>query len=70
MMTRPSLSSDIAVLTRRFLDLLLAKPDGGLDLWRVAARLQAGWRPICDIINVLDAVHVIQRESVGRIRWM
>ncbi|KAF7642431.1 hypothetical protein LDENG_00257970 [Lucifuga dentata] len=58
----------LAKLTRRFLDLLVAAPDGSLDL--LATSLQTRKRRVYDITNVLGGISLIQKESPNRIKWI
>ncbi|XP_029351640.1 transcription factor E2F6 [Echeneis naucrates] len=57
-------------LTRGFLELLLASPDGSLDLRQVAVSLNTRKRRIYDITNVLNSIQLIQKESTNRIKWI
>ncbi|GAA6231659.1 transcription factor E2F6-like [Lates japonicus] len=59
----------LGLLTRRFLELLLAAPNGSLDLRQVASSLQTRKRRVYDITNVLDGINLIQKESANRIKW-
>ncbi|XP_039980366.1 transcription factor E2F3-like [Xiphias gladius] len=59
----------LGLLTRGFLELLLAAPDGSLDLRQVATSLQTRKRRVYDITNVLDGINLIQKESANRIKW-
>ncbi|XP_071390910.1 transcription factor E2F6 isoform X1 [Centroberyx affinis] len=60
----------LGLLTRRFLQLLLAAPDGVLDLRQVAASLKTRRRTVCDITNVLDGIRLIRKQSANRIQWI
>uniref|UniRef100_A0A665VT60 Si:ch211-195d17.2 n=1 Tax=Echeneis naucrates TaxID=173247 RepID=A0A665VT60_ECHNA len=66
------LRSDVSLgwLTRGFLELLLASPDGSLDLRQVAVSLNTRKRRIYDITNVLNSIQLIQKESTNRIKWI
>lgn len=57
-------------LTRGFLELLLAAPDGSLDVRLVAANLQTSVQQVHNIARVLDGISLIQRESAHKIKWM
>lgn len=59
----------LGLLTRRFLELLLAAPDGSLDLRHVATNLQTRKRRVYDITNVLTGISLIEKQSASRIRW-
>uniref|UniRef100_A0A4W6EQ17 E2F/DP family winged-helix DNA-binding domain-containing protein n=1 Tax=Lates calcarifer TaxID=8187 RepID=A0A4W6EQ17_LATCA len=63
---RPDVS--LGLLTRGFLELLLAAPNGSLDLRQVASSLQTRKRRVYDITNVLDGINLIQKESANRIK--
>ncbi|XP_071323545.1 transcription factor E2F3 [Trachinotus anak] len=60
----------LGLLTRGFLELLLAAPDGSLDLRQVALSLKTCKRRVYDITNVLDSINLIQKESANRIKWI
>uniref|UniRef100_A0A3Q4GUB4 THAP-type domain-containing protein n=1 Tax=Neolamprologus brichardi TaxID=32507 RepID=A0A3Q4GUB4_NEOBR len=49
-------------LTRGFLELLLAAPDGSLDIRQVAANLQTSVQQVHAIARVLDGISLIQRD--------
>uniref|UniRef100_A0A669F4U2 Transcription factor E2F6 n=1 Tax=Oreochromis niloticus TaxID=8128 RepID=A0A669F4U2_ORENI len=57
-------------LTRGFLELLLAAPDGSLDVRLVAANLQTSVQQVHNIARVLDGISLIQRESAHKIKWI
>lgn len=57
-------------LTRGFLELLLAAPDGSLDIRQVAANLQTSVQQVHAIARVLDGISLIHRESAHKIKWM
>ncbi|AWP20491.1 putative transcription factor E2F6-like [Scophthalmus maximus] len=61
--------ASLALLTRRFLELLLSAPGGSLDLRQVAASLQTRKRRVYDITNVLSGIELVQKESANRIKW-
>uniref|UniRef100_A0A3B4TA49 E2F transcription factor 6 n=1 Tax=Seriola dumerili TaxID=41447 RepID=A0A3B4TA49_SERDU len=60
----------LGLLTRGFLELLLAAPDDSLDLRQVAVSLKTRKRRVYDITNVLDGINLIQKESANRIKWI
>ena len=59
----------LGLLTRGFLELLLAAPDGSLDLRQVTTHLRTRKRRVYDITNVLDGIDLIQKESANRVKW-
>ncbi|XP_044024086.1 uncharacterized protein LOC122862640 [Siniperca chuatsi] len=60
----------LGLLTQRFLELLLAAPDGSLDLREVATSLETRKRRVYDITNILEGIDLIQKESASRIKWI
>ncbi|XP_029903038.1 transcription factor E2F6 isoform X2 [Myripristis murdjan] len=60
----------LGFLTKRFLELMLASPDGVLDLRQVAASLHTRRRRVYDITNVLDGVCLIKKQSANTIKWI
>lgn len=60
----------LGILTKGFLELMLAAPDGVLDLNQVAVSLQTRKRRVYDITNVLDGIRLIKKESANKIKWM
>ncbi|XP_042372395.1 transcription factor E2F6-like, partial [Plectropomus leopardus] len=71
-LVRVVLFSDVSLglLTLRFLELLLASPDGAVDLRDVPARLQTGKRRVYDITHVLTGIKLIQKDSVNWVKWI
>lgn len=67
-MSYPDVS--LGVLTLRFLELLLAAPDGALDLSDVASSLQTRKRRVYDITHVLSGFNLIEKEAANWIKWM
>ncbi|KAM9704349.1 pim proto-oncogene, serine/threonine kinase, related 128 isoform 2-T6 [Menidia menidia] len=59
----------LSMLTRGFLDLLTASPDGSLDLQQAAWSLQTSTRRVRRILAVLGGLGLVQRFSNGRITW-
>ncbi|KAI9528371.1 hypothetical protein NQZ68_022063 [Dissostichus eleginoides] len=60
----------LGLLTQRFLELLLAAPDGVVDLGQVTASLQTRRRRVYDITAVLEGISVLQRQSVNHFKWI
>ncbi|KAF3703238.1 T-lymphoma invasion and metastasis-inducing protein 2 [Channa argus] len=57
-------------LTRRLLELLVAAPHGSLDVREAAMSLQTSRRRVHNIINVLEDIDLVQKESVVTIKWI
>uniref|UniRef100_A0A3Q0QWM1 E2F transcription factor 6 n=1 Tax=Amphilophus citrinellus TaxID=61819 RepID=A0A3Q0QWM1_AMPCI len=70
--SRVALYSGVSLgqLTRGFLELLLAAPDGSLDLRQAAANLRTSVQRVDDITGILDDISLIQRESTHKIKWI
>ncbi|XP_041831485.1 transcription factor E2F3-like [Melanotaenia boesemani] len=68
--TTTGLNAPLSLLTQGFLQLLLAAPDGSVDLRQAAASLQTPTRRVRNIVNVLDDIGLIHRESERRISWI
>ncbi|XP_034384164.1 transcription factor E2F6 isoform X2 [Cyclopterus lumpus] len=60
----------LGVLTRRFLELLLASPDGSVDLRQVTTILQTRRRRVYDITNVLEGISLMEKESTNKFKWI
>ncbi|KAM7368345.1 hypothetical protein PAMP_014571 [Pampus punctatissimus] len=60
----------LGLLTRRFLRLLLAAPDGSVDLKQVATSLQICKRRVYDVTNVLNGINLIEKQSANRVKWI
>ncbi|XP_056283502.1 transcription factor E2F6 isoform X2 [Pseudoliparis swirei] len=60
----------LGVLTRRFLELLAASPDGSVDLRHVATVLQTRRRRVYDITNVLEGISLMEKESTNKFKWI
>ncbi|XP_040016961.2 transcription factor E2F6 [Gasterosteus aculeatus] len=58
------------MLTQRFLELLLASPDGSVDLRHVTAVLQTRRRRVYDITNVLEGISLIKKKSANKFKWI
>nr|XP_055042177.1 transcription factor E2F6 isoform X1 [Misgurnus anguillicaudatus] len=64
--------SDVALghLTKRFMQLLLAAPNGVLDLNEASQKLGTRKRRVYDITNVLDGIQLIKKTSKNKIQWI
>ncbi|KAI4792972.1 hypothetical protein KUCAC02_033011 [Chaenocephalus aceratus] len=64
-LTKPSsrYNLSLGLLTQRFLELLLAAPDGVVDLGYVTTSLQTRRRRVYDITAVLEGISVLKRQS-------
>lgn len=60
----------LGVLTRRFMDLMLAAPDNSLDIRQVISDMQCRRRRIYDIINILEGISLVERQSANKFKWM
>ncbi|XP_029318450.1 transcription factor E2F6 isoform X2 [Cottoperca gobio] len=58
----------LGMLTQRFLELLLAAPDGSVDLRQVTTSLQTRRRRVYDITNVLEGISLIEKQSANKFR--
>ncbi|XP_061207702.1 transcription factor E2F6 isoform X3 [Neopsephotus bourkii] len=67
---KPRFDASLVYLTRKFMDLIKAAPDGVLDLNEVATTLGVRKRRVYDITNVLDGIHLIQKRSKNLIQWV
>ncbi|XP_061207701.1 transcription factor E2F6 isoform X2 [Neopsephotus bourkii] len=65
---KPRFDASLVYLTRKFMDLIKAAPDGVLDLNEVATTLGVRKRRVYDITNVLDGIHLIQKRSKNLIQ--
>jgi len=61
--------NSLGQLTTRFVDLVLASPDGSLDLNSAANILDVQKRRIYDITNVLEGISLIEKTSKNRVQW-
>ncbi|CAN6244584.1 unnamed protein product [Urochloa humidicola] len=61
--------SSLGLLTKKFISLLKAAPDGILDLNNAAETLEVQKRRIYDITNVLEGIGLIEKTLKNRIRW-
>nr|XP_005160782.1 transcription factor E2F6 isoform X1 [Danio rerio] len=64
--------SEVALgqLTKRFMQLLNAAPEGVLDLNEVSRKLGARKRRVYDITSVLAGIHLLKKTSKNKIQWM
>uniref|UniRef100_A0A671X9S7 E2F transcription factor 6 n=1 Tax=Sparus aurata TaxID=8175 RepID=A0A671X9S7_SPAAU len=60
----------LGVLTRRFMDLMLAAPDNSLDIRQVISDMQCRRRRIYDIINILEGISLVERQSANKFKWI
>ncbi|KAM7395922.1 hypothetical protein PAMA_007274 [Pampus argenteus] len=60
----------LGLLTRRFLRLLVAAPDGSVDLKQVATNLHICKRRVYDVTNVLNGINLIEKQSANRVKWI
>ncbi|KAM9339274.1 transcription factor E2F6 [Symphorus nematophorus] len=60
----------LGVLVQGFLELLLASPDGSVDLRHAITSLQTRRRRVYDITNVLEGINLIEKQSVNRVKWI
>ncbi len=62
--------SSLGNLTKKFLELVQAAPDGLLDLNHAADRLKVQKRRIYDITNVLEGVGLLHKQGKNSIQWL
>ncbi|XP_063170665.1 transcription factor E2F6 [Candoia aspera] len=67
---KPRYDGSLVQLTRRFMDLVKAAPEGVLDLNEVSRLLGVRKRRVYDITNVLDGIHLVQKRSKNLIQWV
>ncbi|XP_028252345.1 transcription factor E2F6 [Parambassis ranga] len=60
----------LALLTTRFLELMLRTPDCSLDLRQVTTIMKTRKRRVYDITNVLSGISLIEKQSANRIKWI
>lgn len=60
--------SSLAVLTKKFLELLKFCPEGKIDLNETAKSLKVQKRRIYDITNVLEGIGLIKKFSKNKIQ--
>ncbi|KAM8847425.1 transcription factor E2F6 isoform 1-T1 [Synchiropus picturatus] len=61
--------ADLGPLALRVLELLLSSPDRTLDLRQAALDLHAGRRQVCDVVDVLEGVRLVDRTK-HTVRWI
>ncbi|KAL6650638.1 hypothetical protein ACP70R_009563 [Stipagrostis hirtigluma subsp. patula] len=61
--------SSLALLTKKFINLLKQAQDGILDLNKAAEMLDVQKRRMYDITNVLEGIGLIEKKHKNRIRW-
>ncbi|KAM6992348.1 transcription factor E2F6 [Tautogolabrus adspersus] len=59
----------LGTLTRGFLELLQASPDGCVDIHQAMTRLQTRRRRVYDITNVLEGINLIKKQSKNKVKW-
>ncbi|KAI8364460.1 E2F/DP family winged-helix DNA-binding domain-containing protein [Choanephora cucurbitarum] len=62
--------SSLGLLTKKFIALLRSSTQGDLDLNRAAIQLKVQKRRIYDITNVLEGIHLIEKNSKNHVRWI
>ncbi|KAI8049432.1 E2F/DP family winged-helix DNA-binding domain-containing protein [Gilbertella persicaria] len=62
--------SSLGLLTKKFIALLRSSAHGDLDLNHAAAKLKVQKRRIYDITNVLEGIHLIEKNSKNHVRWI
>ncbi|XP_075057534.1 transcription factor E2F6 [Mixophyes fleayi] len=67
---RPRFDVSLFYLTRKFMDIIKAAPEGVVDLNDVAKLLGVRKRRVYDITNVLDGIHLIQKRSKNLVQWV
>eukprot|EP00795_Rhopilema_esculentum_P008560 gene8560-14561_t len=65
----PRYETSLGMLTKKFVSILRASPQGVLDLNKATEMLDVQKRRIYDITNVLEGIGVIQKEAKNNIRW-
>lgn len=61
--------SSLGLLTKKFVNLVEAAPDGVLDLNKAADALAVQKRRIYDITNVLEGIGLIEKKLKNNIQW-
>lgn len=61
--------SSLGLLTKKFVNLVEAAPDGVLDLNKAADALSVQKRRIYDITNVLEGIGLIEKKLKNNIQW-
>ncbi|XP_023263369.1 transcription factor E2F6-like [Seriola lalandi dorsalis] len=60
----------LGILTQHFLQLLLAAPDGLLDLRQVMTKLNICRQRVYDVTNILCGINVIKKPAPSRVKWI
>lgn len=60
----------LSLLTRGFLELLMASAEGVVDVEEAAVNLQTPPRRVLHITSILRGLGLVQRESRNRVKWM
>uniref|UniRef100_A0A182IZK2 E2F/DP family winged-helix DNA-binding domain-containing protein n=1 Tax=Anopheles atroparvus TaxID=41427 RepID=A0A182IZK2_ANOAO len=66
---RTRYDTSLGLLTKKFIDLLNASPDGVVDLNIASTRLKVQKRRIYDITNVLEGIGMLEKKSKNNIQW-
>ena len=61
--------TSLGLLTKKFVSLLRAAPDGVIDLNKASEDLEVQKRRIYDITNVLEGINLISKKSKNNIQW-
>ena len=61
--------SSLGLLTKKFTRLISETEDGMIDLNEAAKRLNVQKRRIYDITNVLEGIHLIEKQGKNSILW-
>ncbi|XP_041661255.1 transcription factor E2F6 [Cheilinus undulatus] len=59
----------LGTLTRGFLDLLEATPDGCVDIGEVVKSLGTRRRRVYDVTNVMDGIRLLEKKSKNKFKW-
>ncbi|KAI7867510.1 E2F/DP family winged-helix DNA-binding domain-containing protein [Spinellus fusiger] len=62
--------SSLGLLTKKFISLIHASENGDLDLNLASEQLNVPKRRIYDITNVLEGIHLIEKNSKNHVRWI
>uniref|UniRef100_A0A182NS89 E2F/DP family winged-helix DNA-binding domain-containing protein n=1 Tax=Anopheles dirus TaxID=7168 RepID=A0A182NS89_9DIPT len=66
---RTRYDTSLGLLTKKFIDLLNASPDGVVDLNIASTKLKVQKRRIYDITNVLEGIGMLEKKSKNNIQW-
>ncbi|KAM8953233.1 transcription factor E2F6 [Pelodytes ibericus] len=67
---RPRFDVSLFYLTRKFMDIIKAAPNGIVDLNDVSQVLGVRKRRVYDITNVLDGIQLVQKRSKNMVQWV